>query len=667
MGTTIRAGDLFAGRYRLTVLLDESGGGRFWRARDEVLARSVALHLVDRDDPRATALLDAARRSARVHDRRLLRVLDGDVTDDFCYVVNEWGEGLSLDLRLADSGPLDPRRAAWITSEFADTLARAHAVGEVHGRVVPENLLVDRHGQVRVIGFAVDAALRGEDPGTVQSDVADCGALLYAALTGRWAGRARSGVPQAPRDHGELLRARQVQAGVPRTLDLVCEDLVAGGARSRVTHTAQGLSDLLGAFVGDAQDLVNTEPDRPHRDALRAPVQRGDSDEDATVETPRARPAEEPEERPAAPSGAHRSDDTEKFEFVPSVLPPVATEDSLGSVAPTPSADHDVDATAEVDPRVLLGEDPDDDPINDLSWLTPRPDAPPAPELPAPAARPLFAPDPPPGQPRRRVRGEETDAGTFAAVPPPPAPGSPGTVSASSDPYGVAALPAEPEPADDHAWPWDEDPDREQDSPGRLWFRLAVVVGVLALVLLIAVAVKQVLSSSGDGQEAAPSDPSTSASVQEPVPVRDLVVRDFDPLGTDGGTESTSLVPLATDGNPETAWRTAGYKANFTDPLRLKPGVGLLVDLGAEREVTQVSVRVLGGETSASVYLTETEPTTVEGLQPIGSKTGLEMLRFSPAPGTTGRWAVIWLTSLPYDGVEYYRGQVAEIKVLARP
>ena len=41
---------------------------------------------------------------------------------------------------------------------------------------------------MRVIGFCVDAALRGLPPGRISDDVADLGGLLYCPLTGRWAG-----------------------------------------------------------------------------------------------------------------------------------------------------------------------------------------------------------------------------------------------------------------------------------------------------------------------------------------------------------------------------------------------------------------------------------------------------------------------------------------------
>ena len=226
----LRAGDVLAGRYLVADLLGESRGGRFWRAEDQVLARHVALHVIAADDERADGLLEAARLSATVHDRRILRVLDADRVDGLCFVVNEWGAGSSLDIMLARDGPLPPRRAAHLVAEAAAVAAAAHDADVAHGRLAPENLLVDHHGSVRIIGLAVEAALWGLPPGRTSSDVTDLGALLYAGLTGRWCGVSRSAVPPAHQVGGRVLRPRKVRAGVPRVLDDLCDEVLNGVA-----------------------------------------------------------------------------------------------------------------------------------------------------------------------------------------------------------------------------------------------------------------------------------------------------------------------------------------------------------------------------------------------------------------------------------------------------
>lgn len=222
---TNRPGDVLAGRYRLDDLLSESGDARFWRGYDEVLERPVAIHVIDADDARATMLMDAARSSAQLHDPRLLRVLDAEADGRICYVVNEWGQGTSLDQWLVREGPLEPRHAAWVAHEVCTTIAAAHEAGIAHGRLSPENILVDRNGSVRIIGFAVDAALHGLTPDAA-TDFTDTLGLLHCALSGTWPGVSPSAVPRTPVDHDRLMRPRQIRAGVPRALDDLCGEVL---------------------------------------------------------------------------------------------------------------------------------------------------------------------------------------------------------------------------------------------------------------------------------------------------------------------------------------------------------------------------------------------------------------------------------------------------------
>lgn len=248
-----RSGDVLAGRYQLTDLLSESREGRFWRAQDTILGRPVAIHVLDAHDERAPRLMAAARSSAAVGDPRMLRVLDAALTDQIAYVVNEWGTGASLENALAANGPMPPDQAAWIAGEVAEMLAAAHERGHAHGRLNPEAVLLDDIGAVRIIGFGVDAALHGLDPDSRDAqrrDQVDAVGILYAALTGKWAGETRSSMPPAPRDHGRVLRPRQVRAGVPRSLDDLC-DRVVGSGSDLAPILAGELASRLTGFAGD--------------------------------------------------------------------------------------------------------------------------------------------------------------------------------------------------------------------------------------------------------------------------------------------------------------------------------------------------------------------------------------------------------------------------------
>jgi serine/threonine kinase PknH len=629
---SIRPGAVLADRYRLVDLLAESGSGRFWRAHDRILHRHVALHVIAADDERAPGLLEAARRSATVLDRRLLRVLDADQHDGVCYVVNEWGAGRSLDIILAAEGPLGARRAAWLVSEVAAAIALGHDAGVAHGRLVPENVLVDRAGSVRVIGFAVDAAMYGLPPGRVSADVADLGGLLYCGLTGRWPGVSRSAVPAAPHEHGRVLRPRQVRAGIPRTLDSLCDEVVNPYAApppvraGRDLGTARGIAEHLRDFVGDVTGLAEAEV-AAHATSRDSP----------TVVLPAfpeipAPPGAEPESPPESPP----EPEEEPASDPEPATAPAREQEPLPEPPPTPAPEPGPPTQAGLP---IFGEDDDD-----VSWLAARstPVAPPPP-FDEPPERPLFAPVPSAGQPARTPRPRSASEGS---------------------------------PSGTEYWPWDtgastgtgiapvaDEEDGDDGVPGRSWLRLAALLGA-GLVLLVAIVVAFNLGRGKTplGTEPQPEPSTTRSSSTPPAPrvITGLVASDFDPQG-DPPEENGDLAPLAVDGDPATAWRTQTYNENL-GPAGLKTGVGLRLDLGRVRAVSDLELTLRGAPTGVSVYVTREAPGTVEGLTPAASVEAHAKQRIALDQPVSGRFVTLWLTSLPaQDGG--FRGEVAEVTV----
>jgi protein kinase-like protein len=236
----VEPGTRLVDRYRLEEPLGEAGGTTYWRAHDELLDRPVGICLLPEDADGARDILSAARRAAAVTDPRFLRVLDASETDDVVYVVTEWVKASSLADLLAD-GPLSPDEARAMTMEITDALAAAHRQGLAHLCLRPEHVLRTAHGQVKVAGLAVDAAVRGlraDSPDdAARRDTRGCAAVLYAALTARWPGVESTGLAQAPRDAGELCSPRQVRAGIPDDLD----DVTARALGEPVRHGAEPL------------------------------------------------------------------------------------------------------------------------------------------------------------------------------------------------------------------------------------------------------------------------------------------------------------------------------------------------------------------------------------------------------------------------------------------
>ncbi|WP_301372126.1 serine/threonine-protein kinase [Streptomyces xanthophaeus] len=205
---------VISGRYRLLEPIGRGGMGIVWRARDEVLAREVAVKEV-----RAPAGLEPAelerlyRRlereawaAARVSHRGVVTVYDVASEGGRPWIVMELVRGLSLADVLEAEGPMTPQRAAHIGEQVLAALRSAHDSGVLHRDVKPGNVLIANDGRVvlgdfgiatlegssaitmtgEVVGspeFLAPERALGREPGPA-SDLWALGVMLYAAVEG---------------------------------------------------------------------------------------------------------------------------------------------------------------------------------------------------------------------------------------------------------------------------------------------------------------------------------------------------------------------------------------------------------------------------------------------------------------------------------------------------
>ncbi|HEY0870089.1 MAG TPA: protein kinase family protein [Acidothermaceae bacterium] len=239
-------GLLIAERYRLESPLSAETTsqrvGRLWRAYDEVLARPVAILLVEGDDPGVPEVLAGARAAARLTHAAVVRVYDAGEAPGLAFVVTEFLSGGSLEAQLL-VGPLDPSNAVDLVSDLAVGVAAAHDVG-LHGlSLTPSSVLFTATGAPRLVGIALadhnmrDATVNGPDGHPLaphadkveqaRLDAIGLARLLYAALTAKWPGPPpESALPPAPYAEGHLRTPRQVRGGVAREIDAVVAEAI---------------------------------------------------------------------------------------------------------------------------------------------------------------------------------------------------------------------------------------------------------------------------------------------------------------------------------------------------------------------------------------------------------------------------------------------------------
>ncbi|MEW1753743.1 serine/threonine-protein kinase [Streptomyces angustmyceticus] len=216
---SVDEGRLVAGRYRLVERIGQGGMGTVWRARDEVLARQVAvkrLHVaphLDADElaRRYERTTREAQAAARINHPNVVGV--HDVVDDagMPCIVMEYVPSTTLGDLIKEAARQDssvtPREAARIGRGMVAALRAAHSAGVLHRDVKPGNVLLGEDGRVVLTDFGIAVAsgtstltktgelvgsidylaperVRSGSPGPA-SDLWALGATLYQAVEGR--------------------------------------------------------------------------------------------------------------------------------------------------------------------------------------------------------------------------------------------------------------------------------------------------------------------------------------------------------------------------------------------------------------------------------------------------------------------------------------------------
>lgn len=187
-------------------------------------------------------------------------------------------------------------------------------------------------------------------------------------------------------------------------------------------------------------------------------------------------------------------------------------------------------------------------------------------------------------------------------------------------------------------------PQEHDDEPG-LGRVLALIAAFIIAAIVVAYAVGGQNGENGNG--------STGTSTGQQLRV--VTADDFDPHGSPP-EEHSEDVGLATDENRSTTWTTERYYSALSS---LKPGVGLLFDLGSSQPVSEVRVSVATPGLDLELRSADTQASSEEGYRVIDTRVSAPRVFSFEAEGTSARYWVIWITDLPggLGGV----GEIAEV------
>ncbi len=199
---------------------------------------------------------------------------------------------------------------------------------------------------------------------------------------------------------------------------------------------------------------------------------------------------------------------------------------------------------------------------------------------------------------------------------------------------------------------------REAATPGepRRWRhagRAAVALGVATIIAGLtmtgitqaaqeraAVGADQAPIRTDDGNLAAPSAAPAVGPTEKAQPI--VAMATLDPDGD--GSEYPSLLGNIVDGDAGTAWMSKGY---YSADIGGKRGVGVVLDLGSDKEVTSLDLQLTGTSTDFSLLVGEAPDGALESFRSVSQTRGAgqSVLVRLPRP-TRARAVVIWFTKL---------------------
>lgn len=122
-------------------------------------------------------------------------------------------------------------------------------------------------------------------------------------------------------------------------------------------------------------------------------------------------------------------------------------------------------------------------------------------------------------------------------------------------------------------------------------------------------------------------------------------VDDFDPPPAGDGVERKGSVPNAVDDDATTTWETERYSSAAFGGI--KPGVGLLVDLGKPTRVGRVELVTTGGGATFELRAADKLGARVEDYRVVATgRADKQALALTPSTATTARWYLVWITGL---------------------
>lgn len=156
-------GKRISDRYKILETIGGGGMANVYLAHDMILDRDVAVKVLRLDFANDEEFIRRFRREAQsatsLNHPNIVSIYDVGEEDDIYYIVMEYVKGQTLKQYILEHSPLSVEEVVRIMKQLTSAIGHAHQNRIIHRDIKPQNVLIDRSGNVKITDFGIAMAL----------------------------------------------------------------------------------------------------------------------------------------------------------------------------------------------------------------------------------------------------------------------------------------------------------------------------------------------------------------------------------------------------------------------------------------------------------------------------------------------------------------------------